>query len=425
MADIRPFCALRPKKGMEAKIAALPYDVYTRAEAKEAVQGHPDSFLNIDRAETGLDDSVDTYADEVYARAKTLLWDMVKEGKFIREDRPCYYIYQLEMNGRKQTGIAAASSVDDYLNNVIKKHENTRADKEVDRIRHVDTTNAQTGPIFLAFRRHEKLSAIVNDRLKETPVYDFCADDGIYHRMWVVSDADTVDAIRSCFSEMDRIYIADGHHRCASAAKVAVKRREEFPGDDKNEEYNFFLSVLFPEDELKIMDYNRVLLDAGGKSEKELLEFVSGLFSVEKLSGKVSEGCAEEMFRPAKKGEMSMYLAGTWYRLNAHPEICSDDAVDGLDVSVLQNAVLEPFFGITDPKTDQRIKFVGGIRGLKELEKEVDRGGVCAFAMYPTSITELFDVADAGRLMPPKSTWFEPKLRSGLLLHDITRKASN
>jgi uncharacterized protein (DUF1015 family) len=413
MADIRPFAAIRPALGMAEKIAALPYDVYSRQEAKEVVKGNPDSFLNIDRAETQFSDEVDTYADCVYEKANELLWGMVADGKLIKDEKPCYYLYQLEMNGRTQTGIVACCSVDDYRSGIIKRHENTRADKEVDRIRHVNTTNAQTGPIFLAYRHNETLHTIIRRYQEKSPVYDFTAEDGISHRVWIVDDKKDVDLLIDCFSQMDGIYIADGHHRCASAVKVALNRRSCFPEDDEKEAYNYFLSVLFPDDELAIFDYNRVMKDLNGMTPEEVLMNLKIHFLVEKAN--------EIPYRPVKKGEFGMYLAGEWYVVSAKPEIVSNDAVDGLDVSILQTYVLDEMFGIKDPKTDKRIEFVGGIRGLQELERRVGESGGCAFSMYPTSIQELFAVADEGRLMPPKSTWFEPKLRSGLFIHDITR----
>lgn len=413
MADIRPFPAIRPAKGMAERIAALPYDVYSRAEAKEFVKDHKDSFLNIDRAETQFSDEVDIYADCVYEKARELLWNMVEDGRFIRDEKPCYYIYQLEMNGRRQTGLAACCSVDEYNSRIIKRHENTRADKELDRIRHVDITDAQTGPIFLAYRHDDELCKIMEKYQKETPVYDFTAEDGVSHRIWIIGKEEDVHTVYEAFKKMDSIYIADGHHRCASAAKVAMERRSRFPEDGKNEAYNYFLSVLFPDDELAIFDYNRVLKDLNGMTAAKLLGRLGEHFTVEE---------AKEMpYRPKEKGEFGMYLEHKWYVVKALRDILSTDAVDGLDVSVLQTYVLDELFGIKDPKTDNRIEFVGGIRGLKELEKRVDAGGACAFSMYPTSIEELFAVADEGRLMPPKSTWFEPKLRSGLLIHDITR----
>ncbi|MCM1065728.1 MAG: DUF1015 family protein [Eubacterium sp.] len=411
MAEIRPFSAYRPAPGLEAKIAALPYDVYNRQEACEVVAANPDSFLAIDRAETGFGPEVDTYAPEVYERAAKLLRDRIAEGKFVHEEKPCYYIYEQIMDGRSQTGIVACASIDDYRNNVIKKHENTRADKEQDRIRHVDVCNMQTGPIFLAYRASSALRDIIAGAKAEPPMYDFISDDGIGHRVWVVSDDTKIADIREEFAGIPAVYIADGHHRCASAVKVGLKRREENPGYTGEEEFNYFLSVLFPDEELRIMDYNRVVRDLNGYDAAGFLERIGQDFQVEEKG--------TEPFRPGRKGEFGMYLEDQWYCLTAKDHILSDDAVDGLDVSLLQNHLLEPVLGIHDPKTDKRIDFVGGIRGLEELERRVHTDMKAAFSMYPTSIGELFAVADAGRLMPPKSTWFEPKLRSGLFLHTL------
>ena len=413
MAGIRPFKAIRPKKGLESKIAALPYDVYNRAEAKEAVKGNPLSFLNIDRPETQYDESFDMYSDEAYKKAQELLNNMISDGNYVREDKECYYIYELTMDGRKQTGIVACASVDDYINQTIKKHENTRADKELDRIKHVDTCSAQTGPIFLAYKSNEKLNAIV-DKVKATnALYDFVSDDGIGHRVWVIDNNSDIDGIKNAFESINSIYIADGHHRCASAVKVSLKRREANPLFTGEEQFNFFLSVLFPDDQLMIMDYNRVVKDLNGFSETEIIDEL-------KKVGSVTENLDEDK-HPNKKGDISVFISGKWYKLSFNKELMVDDPVEGLDVSILQNNVLKPLFGIEDPKTDKRIDFVGGIRGMKELEKRVNEDCKIAFAMYPTSIQELFDVADAGLLMPPKSTWFEPKLRSGIFVHEIEK----
>lgn len=411
MAVIKPFMAIRPKKGLEEKIAALPYDVYNRAEAKEAVKGNPLSFLNIDRPETQFDDDFDMYSDEAYSKASELLQKMISDGNYIREDKECYYIYELTMNGRAQTGIVACASVDDYINEVIKKHENTRADKELDRIRHVDTLSAQTGPIFLAYKSNEMLNSIVNKIKGCEALYDFVSEDGIGHKVWVISDSIDVENVKNAFEKINSIYIADGHHRCASAVKVSLKRREANPSYTGEEQYNFFLSVLFPDDQLMIMDYNRVIKDLAGYTEEQILDEL-------KKVGTVSTLEAEDK-HPIKKGDVSVYLGDKWYTLSFDKKLLVDDPVDGLDVSVLQNNVLKPLFGIDDPKTDKRIDFVGGIRGTSELERRVANDCKIAFAMYPTSIQELFDVADAGLLMPPKSTWFEPKLRSGIFVHEI------
>lgn len=411
MAVIRPFQAYRPKKGLEDKIAALPYDVYNREEACAAVKGNPLSFLNIDRAETQFDDSVDTYADEVYAKAYELLWGMIEKGEFVQEDKPVYYIYELTMDGRVQTGIVACASVDDYQNQVIKKHENTRADKELDRIRHVETCKAQTGPIFLAYRANDVIREILARTKKKQALYDFTTEDGITHRVWRIDADEDVQAIRNAFAGIGQIYIADGHHRCASAVKVGLKRREANPDYTGTEEFNYFLSVLFADEELMIMDYNRVVKDLNGLSEEDFVTRVSEIFKI----SKTDKAC----IKPSAKGEVAMLVGNIWYLLQIKEAYKSEDPVDGLDVAILQNHVLSPILGIGDPKTDKRIDFVGGIRGMEELERRVRTDSAVAFAMYPTSIQELFAVADAGLLMPPKSTWFEPKLRSGLFIHTI------
>ncbi|MCM1044383.1 MAG: DUF1015 family protein [Candidatus Gastranaerophilales bacterium] len=411
MAQIRPFRAYRPQSGFESKIAALPYDVYSREEALEVVRANPDSFLAIDRAETQFGKEVDTYAPEVYEKARAMLMEQIAEGRFIREKKPCFYLYEQTMDGRSQTGIVACASIDDYLNNAIKKHENTREDKELDRIRHVDVCNMQTGPIFLAYRANDTLRRVTCETRDTDPVYDFLSEDGIGHRVWVISNQEKIAAIEEAFAGIPAIYIADGHHRCASAVKVGLKRREEHPDYDGSEEYNYFLSVLFPDEELHILDYNRVVKDLNGLTEEEFLQKTEEHFHVELLG--------ERPYAPREKGLFGMYLGGKWYSLYAKEEIRSEDAVDGLDVSILQKYLLSPLLGIGDPKTDKRIDFVGGIRGLKELERRVHTDMKVAFSMHPTSIEELFAVADAERLMPPKSTWFEPKLRSGLFLHSL------
>lgn len=413
MAQIRPFKAYRPCKGMEERIAALPYDVYNRAEAHEVVKKNPESFLAIDRAETQFGEEVDTYADCVYEKADQMLREKIQEGKFVQDPTPCFYLYELTMDGHSQTGVVGCASIDDYRNNVIKKHENTRADKEEDRIRHVDTCSMQTGPIFLAYRAKEDLKEKIVELKKQAPVYDFVSEDGIGHRVWVIDNNSDVSMIEEAFGKIPAIYIADGHHRCASAVKVGLKRREQYPDYTGEEEFNYFLSVIFPDEELRILDYNRVVKDLNGLDATAFLTRIGEYFTVEKKG--------QAPYRPTKKGMFGMYLEDEWYSLVAKEKIKSEDAVEGLDVSLLQNYLLDPILGIKDPKTDKRIDFVGGIRGLGELERRVHTDMKVAFAMYPTSIAELFAVADAGRLMPPKSTWFEPKLRSGLFLHEIER----
>lgn len=412
MATIKPFLCIRPDTSLAHRVAALPYDVYNRSEAKAAAAKDALSFLNIDRAETQFPDEIDTYADCVYAKAAELLNARIADGTFVTDSSRSYYIYELTMNGRVQTGIVACASIDDYLNNTIKKHENTRADKEEDRIRHVDTCNAQTGPIFLAYRRNETIHTIVEKTKKNPPLYDFTAEDGVTHRVFVISGPSDIAAVSNAFSSIDSIYIADGHHRAASAVKVALKRRAEHPDYNGTEEFNFFLSVLFPEDELMILPYNRVVKDLNGMTKEAFLSRISKDFAVEPL------GTAA--FQPVEKGTFGMFLDNTWYRLTAADSLRQiSDPVDSLDVSLLQNYLLAPVLGIGDPRTDKRIDFIGGIRGLGELERRVSEDMCVAFSMYPTSILELFAVSDAGRLMPPKSTWFEPKLRSGLFIHTL------
>ena len=410
MALIKPFECVRPNEKDAARVAALPYDVYNRQEAVCEVKREPLSFLKIDRAETQFDDSTDTYAPEVYAKAKELFEEALADKTFITDTDKTYYIYALTMDKRTQTGIVACASIDDYLNNVIKKHENTRADKEVDRITHVDTLSAQTGPIFLAYRA----DSVINDAVKKTKenkaLYDFISPDGIRHQVWKMTDITLVENVRKAFEGIDSVYIADGHHRAASAVKVGLKRRQENPGYTGNEEFNYFLSVLFPDEELMILPYNRVVKDLNGYTQEEFLNKIKEKFDIAESDKQIS---------PDKKGTFGMYLGGKWYKLTAHKDIMSDDPVDGLDVAVLQDNLLAPVLGIGDPKTDKRIDFVGGIRGLSELEKRCREDCVVAFSMYATSIAELFAVADAGKLMPPKSTWFEPKLRSGLFIHRI------
>ncbi|RKM58969.1 DUF1015 domain-containing protein [Butyrivibrio sp. XB500-5] len=412
MADIRPFKAYRPTKEKVGRVAALPYDVFSRKEALEYVKENPESFLAIDRPETQFEPDHDMYAPEVYKKAHDMLHEQMENGVFVQDEEKSYYIYEQTMNGRTQTGIVACASIDDYLNGVIKKHENTRADKEEDRIKHVYNCEAQTGPIFLCYRENKMLSDLIN-KVKEVdePVYDFVSADDVKSRVWVIDDNEETDTISRIFATIDAVYIADGHHRCASAVKVGLKKREENEGKVRGkQEYDYFLSVLFPDNELMIMDYNRVVKDLNGLSKDEFFDKLKEKFDLVKEN---------EAVKPFKKGEFGLFIDDEWFRLSAHADILKSDAVDGLDVSVLQNEVLSPILGIGDPRTDKRIDFVGGIRGLKELEDRCHNDMKLAFSMYPTSISELFAVADEKRLMPPKSTWFEPKLLSGLFIHEI------
>lgn len=410
MSDIRPFRAIRPRADLAERIAALPYDVYSREEARRVVENDPYTFLRIDRAETQFPPEQDMYAPEVYQKAHDMLWDMIGQGQFIQDDTPCYYIYEQVMNGRHQTGIVAVASADDYRDGVIKKHENTREEKELDRIRHVDACDAQTGPIFLAYRKNDVIEAIIRKQKENPPVYEFVSDDNITHIVYRITDAADNAMIREAFAGIGAIYIADGHHRCASAVKVCNLRREGNIRHTGEEEYNYFLSVLFADEQLMIMDYNRVVKDLNGLTKEAFLEKIAERYTIQPVDRADA--------KPAKKGQVGMYLDGRWYCLNWRG-VFSEDPVDSLDVSILQKEVLEPILGIADPKVDSRIDFVGGIRGLQELERRVQTDCAVAFAMYPTDIHELFRVADAGLLMPPKSTWFEPKLRSGLFIHSI------
>ena len=410
MVTVRPFKAIRPASGKEARIAALPYDVYNREEARAAVADRPLSFLRIDRPETQFPEDADMYSPAVYGKARELLWGMVADGDFVWDDVPGYYIYEQTMLGRSQTGIVGCASIDDYLEGRIKKHENTRREKEEDRVRHVDACGAQTGPIFLAYRNNDRLKELVLSVKAGPPLFHFTSDDGIRHRGWAVTDAERVEAVRSAFEGMDALYIADGHHRAASAVRVGQMRRDADPDFTGDEEFNYFLSVIFPEDELMIMDYNRVVRDLNGLTTERFLQKIGEVCFIK------PQPWAEH---PDEKGEMAMLLEGHWYMLTVKPQFRSGDPVEGLDVSILQREILEPILGITDPRKDARIDFIGGIRGFAELERRVGLDMKVAFAMYPTSIRELFAVADEGRLMPPKSTWFEPKLYSGLFIHAI------
>lgn len=415
MATVKPFVCIRPDVSAVSKVAALPYDVYSRREACEAVKGNPLSFLNIDRAETQFGDDVDTYDERVYQKARELLDARILDGTFVTDEEACYYLYQLTMDGRSQTGIVACSSVDDYVNGVIRKHENTREDKELDRIRHVEVTKAHTGPIFLAYRRNEALSGIMDKVMEDMPLYDFVSEDGIGHKVWRISHKGQIKEIEDIFRQIPATYIADGHHRAASAVKVGLRQREaQMKAGERvtgEEPYNGFLSVLFPEDQLMIMPYNRVVKDLNGLSMEKFFTAIHENFDVAKVG--------TEAYAPTEKGTFGMYVGGEWYLLKIKDRLLTDDPVKGLDVSLLQDYLLGPVLGIGDPRVDKRIDFIGGIRGLKELERRVEEDMTAAFSMYPTSIQELFAVADAGMLMPPKSTWFEPKLRSGLFIHRL------
>lgn len=414
MSIIRPFKGYRPTQELCSKVAALPYDVMTSDEAREMVKDNPYSFLHIDKAEIDLPKDTDHYSDVVYQKAKDNLWNMVKDGIYIQDKKPVLYIYQLTMNGKSQTGLVACTSIDEYIENKIKKHELTRADKEEDRIRHVDTCNANTGPIFLTYKNKENIDKIINKAIENEPIYDFTAEDGIKHTVWLIDNDEVINSLISEFKSIPALYIADGHHRNASAVKVGLKRRQENPNYTGDEEFNYYLSVIFPDNQLYIMDYNRVVKDLNGLSKDEFIAKVSEKFDVVEYNG-------NDCYKPSEKHTFGMYLDKKWYSLKAKDAIVDEnDTVACLDVSILQKELLSPILGIGDPRTDKRIDFVGGIRGLKELEKRVDSGEMkVAFSMYPTTMEQLMNIADDNKIMPPKSTWFEPKLRSGIFVHEL------
>lgn len=410
MASIKPFKALRPQPQLAKQVASRPYDVLNSAEAKVEAQGNPSSFLHITKSEIDLPDTMDIHAQEVYAQAKSNLDAFMKRDILFRESKECYYIYQLIMNGRKQTGLVCVSSIDDYENDIIRKHEFTRPEKELDRINHISISGAQTGNVFLAYRNNASMDALI-EKWKEakSPVYDFIAEDEIQHSIWIVNDSATCDQITEIFNkEIPYTYIADGHHRAASAAKV-----RKALGKDAGLEADYFLTTLFPSNQLQIMDYNRVVKDLNGMTPAEFIKALEQQFDVQ-LKG-------TNVVKPQELHEFGMYIDNNWYQLTAKPGTYSNDPIGVLDVTVLQNHVLDQLLNIKDPRTDERVEFVGGIRGLGELEKKVNSGAfAAAFSLYPVTIDQLFDISDSGNVMPPKSTWFEPKLRDGLLTHLIS-----
>lgn len=413
MVTVKPFSAMRPNEQLAHLVAALPYDVMSSEEARAMVKDNPYSFLHIDKAEIDLDKDIDLYDDRVYNKAKENLERFEKEGVFVNDTQKKYYFYRQIMGEQSQTGIVGCASIDDYLENRIKKHEFTRADKEVDRIRHVSTCSAQTGPIFLAFKENVELETIIDEETKKTPLYDFVAEDGVRHTVWATEDSDLVSAIEQAFKNTEALYIADGHHRAASAVKVGVEKRRQNPNFTGNEEFNYFLSVIFPSKSLKIMDYNRLLKDINGMSPCEFLRVVQDkIGSVEEYKN--------GPYHPERLHTIGIYLDNKWYKVTFYDELCNADApVDRLDCAILQKNLLSNILGINDPRTDKRIDFAGGIRGLEYLENRCKEDMCMAISMYPTSLNELMAVADCGDVMPPKSTWFEPKLRSGLLIHKI------
>ncbi len=412
MSKIKPFKALRPQAQLAKQVASRPYDVLNSQEAKIETQGNPNSFLHITKSEIDLPDNIDIHSEVVYEKAKENLTAFIKRDILFHESKECYYVYRLIMNGRSQTGLVCVSSVDDYENDIIKKHEFTRPEKEQDRINHIKTTGAQTGNVFLAYKNVEEIDALIDKWMStKNPVYDFTADDQIQHTIWLINDSNATESITNYFeTKVPCTYIADGHHRAASAAKV-----RKALGTKAADGANYFLTTLFPSNQLYIMDYNRAVKDLNGHSEHDFLKALQENFIVEEMG--------EEPFKPEALHEFGMYLGKTWYKLTAKAGSYSEDPIGVLDVTILQDNLLNKLLNIEDPRTDKRIDFIGGIRGLKELSKRVDSGDMAvAFSLYPVSIQQLFDIADSGNVMPPKSTWFEPKLRDGLLTHLINEQ---
>lgn len=412
MAVFRGFAAYRPSKENQSAIPALPYDVMSSEEARRLAEDKPLSFIHIDRAEIDLPRGTDPYSGAVYERARDNLRRLEKSGALIRDSRPCFYIYRQVMNGRSQVGIAGCASIDDYMSNVIKKHEHTLPEKERDRINHVDYCDANTGPIFLTYRKNGEISDIVRCWMNShTPVYDFMFDK-VKQTVWAVDDDDTVSKLSRLFKSVESMYIADGHHRCASAVRVGQMRREANPGYTGDEEFNYFMAVAFPDSEQEIMDYNRVVKDLNGLTSDEFITKVKQFFTVDKMPGP---------FKPACKHTFGMLLDGDWYCLTACESVINNaDPVSRLDVSILQNCIFDSILNIKNPKTDPRLDFIGGIRGLGELERRANTDMRLAFSVYPVTVADLMAVADAGLIMPPKSTWFEPKLLSGLFIHHLS-----
>ena len=409
MSLVQPFRGLRPVSDKAEDVVAPPYDVLNTAEARERVKGHPLSFLHISKPEIDLPEGTDPYSAEVYAKGAENLQKLIDDKILMRDDKAYYYVYRLVMGEHQQTGLVVSASVADYDTNRIRKHEYTRPDKEDDRVRQIDALNAQTGPVFLTYRNNDIVEGITNKVSKTTPTYNLTADDGVKHTIWVVEDDNDIATLTLTFDAMECLYIADGHHRSASASRIAASRNEGKSGVGDSA-HDYFLSVIFPDNQMQILDYNRVIKDLNSLSKDDLILKIKEKFSVEAV---------DTIYKPKKCTEFSMYLKGQWYKLQANADLIpKNDPVGALDISLLQNNLIEPFLGVSDPRRDKRIDFVGGIRGLEELERRVDSGEMAiAFALYPTSLSQLMDVADANEVMPPKSTWFEPKLADGLVSH--------
>jgi uncharacterized protein (DUF1015 family) len=410
MSKIRPFRAWRPRPELAEKVAAPPYDVLSSAEAREMAAGNEHCFLHVTKPEIDLDPAIDPYDPQVYATGGANLRKLIEQGTLVREAKPCFYIYQQRMGDHVQAGVVAGASVDEYEAGTIKKHEHTRPDKEDDRTRHVNALDANTGPVFLTYRSVAAINGLIDTIRARAPEYDFISADGVGHTLWIVAQEAEIDQLARAFERIPHLYVADGHHRSASATRVRAMRRDANPGHTGQEEYNFFLSVIFPDDQMKILAYNRVVNDLAGLSAEAFVAKVKERFTVSPT----------DRPSPDAPREFGMYLEGGWYRLAARTgSFPSEDPVASLDCAILQTNLLAPILGIEDPRTDKRIDFVGGIRGTQELEKRCAAGAAVAFALHPTSIEQLISVADAGMVMPPKSTWFEPKLRSGLIVRPL------
>lgn len=412
MITFRPFRAIRPRPEFAQDVASRPYDVLDSKEAKEEALGNPNSFLRVIKPEISLPESVDLYADEVYKKGKSIFAQMINDGVFITDETTSFYVYRLTMEGRTQTGLVGCCNFEEYYAGKIKKHELTRTAKENDRVRHVETLEANAEPVFFSYRGQSEIDALVDEIIKSDSVYNFTANDGIKHELWICDDPSKIAMLSQCFENLDSLYVADGHHRTAAAARVGQMLKDTNPDHTGDEEYNFFMSVLFPDNQLKIFDYNRVVKDLNGLSPEEFLEKLSHDFTLEKVDF--------SNVKPSRIREFAMYFQGEWYRLKPNKPYSSSNPVDDLDVTILSESILQPLLEIGDLRKSERIDFVGGIRGLEELSKRVDSGEMAvAFALYPVSISQLLAIADAGEIMPPKTTWFEPKLRSGLFVHSL------
>ena len=412
MAIIKAFKALRPTQDLASKIAALPYDVMNSEEAREMVKDNEYSFLHVDRAEINLPKETNIYDKVVYEKARDVLDKMIDDGLYVQEEKPCMYIYRQTMKGKSQTGLVICASIDDYINNKIKKHEHTRKDKELDRINHVDYCDANTGPIFLTYRNQDEISRIMDKWTRNRPLYDFISEDGNGHTVWIINNDSDIERLTTLFEKVDSLYIADGHHRAKSAVEVGLKRRKENPGYTGEEEFNYFLAIAYPDNQLEVLVYNRTGKDLNGLSEEEFLNAIGKDFKV-----KISENPV----KPMRRHTFGMYMDNTWYELEAKDGTFNEeDPMDRLDVSILQNNLLSPILGVDDPTKSDRIEFIGGIRGIKELEKRANKDMKVSFSMFATTTDDIMSIADGGMIMPPKSTWFEPKPRSGLFIHKLS-----